>query len=55
MYMEIHVHSMLALRKQKADKFKVTHPTITQTDKTYMYIHVHTVYTCSKGHLDAQP
>ena len=33
LYMEIHVHSIPALRKQKEKKGKVTHPTIAQTNK----------------------
>ena len=37
LYMEIHVHSTLALRNQKEKKGEVTHPTIAQTN----------IYTCS--------
>ena len=44
MTMEIHVHSTLALRKQKEKKGKVTHPTIAQTNKRtciiYIYIYI---------------
>ena len=36
-YMEIHVHSTLALRNQKEKKGEVTHPTIYSPDKqTYI-------------------
>ena len=41
MYMETHVHSTLALRKQKELK-----STVTQTN-VYIYIYIY-----SKGHLD---
>ena len=33
MYMEIHVHSTLALRNKKDKKGEVIHPTIAQTNK----------------------
>ena len=41
LYMEIHVHSTLALRNKKEKEGEVTHPTTAQTNKQY-YIAIRT-------------
>ena len=42
LYMEIHVHSTVA-RKQKENKDKVTHPTITQRNKCTVHIAIYNI------------